>query len=71
VKQNCWREFAEFLGATIRRDELFDDGVELLKKFGAEPMDIELVFNGEVGFGSGLTHEFIVLCLTEIARREH
>jgi hypothetical protein len=60
----------ESLCATIRRDQLFNDGGEVLKKFRPGPMHIELAFKGEVGFGSGLTHKFMVLVSMEIARRD-
>jgi E3 ubiquitin-protein ligase TRIP12 len=42
----------------IRRDNIFDDGVRLLRLAGPGMLRIDVQFAGEVGLGYGPTHEF-------------
>jgi hypothetical protein len=52
----------------IRRDNIFEDGVRLLRLAGPGMLRIDVQFAGEVGLGYGPTHEFMAkfsreLCL--------
>jgi hypothetical protein len=59
-----------FVSRTIRRDHLFEDGIHLLTQFGPGPLQIDVSFAGEAGFGSGPTHEFLDLFAKCFARRD-
>jgi E3 ubiquitin-protein ligase TRIP12 len=52
----------------IRRERLLEDGIRLLMDFGPGPVQIDLIFDEEKGFGSGLIYEFVDLFAKELAR---
>ena len=55
----------------IRRKSLFDDGFLLLKKIASGPLQIDIIFDNEVGFGVGPTKEFLSLFSKEMALKAH
>jgi E3 ubiquitin-protein ligase TRIP12 len=59
-----------FCSDTVRRDHLREDGALLLKRFGPGQIQVELIFAGEAGIGSGLMREFMDLFARELARKD-
>jgi hypothetical protein len=59
-----------FVTVTVRRDEILEDGIRVIRNFGAGPAHMDLVFEGEIGFGSGITYEFLDLFARRLARRD-
>ena len=65
------RENRMFWNCTVRRDHLFEDGCDILRKFGPGSPQIDVTFDGEAGFGSGPTREFFELMAKELSLKSH
>ena len=65
------RENRMFWNCTVRRDHLFQDGCDILRKFGPGSPQIDITFSDEAGFGSGPTREFFELMAKELSLKSH
>jgi len=59
-----------FWPVTIRCDHLFEDGVKILKDFAPGAIQMDLLFEGENGFGHGPTREFFDLFAKYFSRKD-
>jgi hypothetical protein len=58
-----------FWPATVRRDHLLGDGIRLVRELAAGTLQIDLAFDGELGFGWGPTREFFDLFAKALASK--
>lgn len=61
----------EILKFTINRENLFEDGIEMLKHFCSNRVKCEISFQGDVGFGIGPTCEFFTMMSHEFAKKKN
>lgn len=59
------------LKCVIKRDQLFEDGVLLLKKVGVSQFRMEVSYEGEEGIGVGPTAEFYASFAKELCKKSH
>ena len=55
----------------IRRDNLFEDGMKMLKAVGPGMLRIDVFFDGEEGIGAGPTQEFFALFSKELCKKKY
>jgi hypothetical protein len=58
-----------FWSPTIRRDHLLEDGVQMLRTLGPGPLQLDVQFAGESGFGAGPTREFCDLMAKSLSAK--
>ena len=59
------------LKCVVKRDQLFEDGVLLMKTVGVSQFQIEVSYEGEEGIGMGPTAEFYGIFGKEFSRKSH
>ncbi|OHT05278.1 hypothetical protein TRFO_27040 [Tritrichomonas foetus] len=60
-----------FNHCTIHRNSLFDDGFLLMNKIASGPLQFDISFDNEAGFGIGPTKEFLSLFAKELTHKSH
>lgn len=62
------RNATQKISCTVSRSSLFEDASLLLRALGSGPTRLEVMFEGEMGFGEGPTQEFFTLVSREFCR---
>ena len=64
------REGRIFCHVLVNRESLFEDGCLLLTTIGVGPIQLDLQFEGEAGFGTGPSREFFSEFSKELCKKE-
>mgnify|MGYP002472062478 CR=1 FL=1 len=60
-----------FNHCTVKRTTLFEDGFTLLNKIASGPLQLDINFDKEAGFGIGPTKEFVSLFAEELTKKKY